>query len=260
MKMKFTALLLTSLICMAGAVSCGKVENTDTSSTAELKIDTTTAAATAEGETTTTAAETTTTAAEGETTTAAVGYEATTAAETTQAAAADATTAAQAEATAAPTEAPTEAPAQQQEQPQNNDNGSETQNTEPETKSVQFSTDLLLANAADTIAALGGSPTTSVSPSCTNNGCDVKTYTYPDMEIQCYIDGGVEYLYSITIKGGDHATSKGIKVGSSRADVEAAYGAGVESGTMIVYADGNKEMDITYNGDTVAAIDFYTPV
>ena len=220
MKMKLTALLLTSLICMAGAVSCGKTESA-ADDKIELDIPATTTSENADGTTTTEDTAATTTSADGKTTTAAA--DATTTSSEAAAAGADATTAAQAaETTAAPTEAPTEAQAQQQEQQQqNNDNNNETQN-EPEKKDIQFSTDLLLQNAADTIAALGGSPTTSVSPSCTNNGCDVKTYTYPDMEVQCYIDGGVEYIYSITIKGGDFATAKGIKVGSSRADVEAA--------------------------------------
>ena len=257
MKMKLTALLLTSLICMAGAVSCGKTESA-ADDKIELDIPATTTSENADGTTTTEDTAATTTSADGETTTAAA--DATTTSSEAAAAGADATTAAQAaETTAAPTEAPTEAQAQQQEQQQNNDNNNETQN-EPEKKDIQFSTDLLLQNAADTIAALGGSPTTSVSPSCTNNGCDVKTYTYPDMEVQCYIDGGVEYIYSITIKGGDFATAKGIKVGSSRADVEAAYGTGEEMSGMIIYKDGDKEMDITYSGDTVSAIDFFTPV
>ena len=253
MKMKLTALLLTSLICMAGAVSCGKTESA-ADDKIELDIPATTTSENADGTTTTEDTAATTTSADGKTTTAAA--DATTTSSEAAAAGADATTAAQAaETTAAPTEAPTEAQAQQQ----NNDNNNETQN-EPEKKDIQFSTDLLLQNAADTIAALGGSPTTSVSPSCTNNGCDVKTYTYPDMEVQCYIDGGVEYIYSITIKGGDFATAKGIKVGSSRADVEAAYGTGEEMSGMIIYKDGDKEMDITYSGDTVSAIDFFTPV
>ena len=260
MKLRLTALLLTSIICMAGAVSCGTAGTADLS-TAELSVNSTTAAATANAEeTTTTDAVTTTdsgettTTAEGETTTAAGE-----AAETTAANAAAAT-----EAPAAATEAPTEAPAQQQEQPQQNndapaDNGSN--NTQPDAQEVKFSTDDLLKNAADIISALGGSPITSTSPSCTSNGCDVKTYDYAgELKIQCYIDGGVEYFFDYDILGGNYATSKGIKVGSSRADVEAAYGTGEESGNMLIYTDGDKQLIFTMNGDTVSEIDFYVPV
>lgn len=255
MKMKFTALLLTSLICMASVASCGKVSNVEGGDgTASLKVASTTTAASSDGETTTTDAATTT--AGSETTTAADG-ETTTSAESQ--AAAEAATTAQTEAAAAQTEAPTEAPAQQQEQQQNNDNSGETHN-EPEKKNVQFSTDLLLANAADTIAVLGAPASSSVSAACTSNGSDVKDYYYPDLKIECYIDGGADYIFSIEITGGDYTTSKGIKVGSSRADVEAAYGTGEEASGMIIYSDGSKEMDITYSGDTVSRIDFYTPV
>lgn len=256
MKMKCTALLLTAIMCMAGAVSCGTVENAGESS-AELKISTTTAST----EDVTTSAETGTATDEGATTEAAETTETTaeTAAETTAAAEA---------AAAAPTEAPAdnsaaannEAPAQQQEQPQQNNETPADNGSEPDKKNVQFSTDDLLKNGAETVAALGNPDSTSISPSCTNNGCDIKEYQYPDLEMQCYIDGGVEYICYVKIKGGDYSTTKGIKVGSSRADVEAAYGAGEEMSGMVVYADGNKEMDITYNGDTVASIEFYTPV
>ena len=78
--------------------------------------------------------------------------------------------------------------------------------------------------------------------------------------VQCYIDGGVEYFFDYDILGGNYSTSKGIKVGSSRADVEAAYGAGEESGNMLIYNDGAKQLIFTLNGDTVSEIDFYVPV
>lgn len=252
MKLRLTALLLTSIICMAGAVSCGTAGTADLS-TAELSVNSTTAATTANAEETTTTDAVTTTDS-GETTTTAEG-------ETTTAAGEAAETTA---ANAAATEAPTEAPAQQQEQPQQNndapaDNGNN--NTQPNAQEVKFSTDDLLKNAADIISALGGSPITSTSPSCTSNGCDVKTYDYAgELKIQCYIDGGVEYLFDYDILGGNYATSKGIKVGSSRADVEAAYGTGEESGNMLIYTDGDKQLIFTMNGDTVSEIDFYVPV
>lgn len=261
MKMRCTALLLTALICMAGAASCGKVQTADDSS-ASLKISATT---TATGDvTTSTETGTTTTGNDGSTNT-------TTGTDTTTAASADTTAAAaQGEAaTAAPTAAPAdnggnnETPAAQEQPQQNNetpaDNGNA--NTQPVAQEVKFSTDDLLKNAADIIAALGGSPVTSTAPACTSNGCDVKTYDYAgELKIQCYIDGGVEYFFDYDILGGNYATSKGIKVGSSRADVEAAYGTGEESGNMLIYNDGAKQLIFTLNGDTVSEIDFYVPV
>ncbi len=260
MKMRCTALLLTALICMAGATSCGKVQTADESS-AHLKIAVTTTAA---GDvTTSTGTGTTTTGNDGSTDT-------TTGTDTTTAAAAETTAAsAQGEAAPAATAAPAdnggnnETPAAQEQPQQNNetpvDNGNA--NTQPVAQEVKFSTDDLLKNAADIIAALGGSPVTSTAAACTSNGCDVKTYDYAgELKIQCYIDGGVEYFFDYDILGGNYSTSKGIKVGSSRADVEAAYGAGEESGNMLIYNDGAKQLIFTLNGDTVSEIDFYVPV
>lgn len=260
MKMRCTALLLTALICMAGAASCGKVQTADESS-AHLKIAVTTTAA---GDvTTSTETGTTTTGNDGSTDT-------TTGTDTTTAAAAETTAAsAQGEAAPAATAAPAdnggnnETPAAQEQPQQNNetpvDNGNA--NTQPVAQEVKFSTDDLLKNAADIIAALGGSPVTSTASACTTNGCDVKTYDYAgELKIQCYIDGGVEYFFDYDILGGNYSTSKGIKVGSSRADVEAAYGAGEESGNMLIYNDGAKQLIFTLNGDTVSEIDFYVPV
>lgn len=260
MKMRCTALLLTALICMAGAASCGKVQTADESS-AHLKIAVTTTAA---GDvTTSTGTGTTTTGNDGSTDT-------TTGTDTTTAAAAETTAAsAQGEAAPAATAAPAdnggnnETPAAQEQPQQNNetpvDNGNA--NTQPAAQEVKFSTDDLLKNAADIIAALGGSPVTSTASACTSNGCDVKTYDYAgELKIQCYIDGGVEYFFDYDILGGSYSTSKGIKVGSSRADVEAAYGTGEESGNMLIYTDGAKQLIFTLNGDTVSEIDFYVPV
>lgn len=250
MKIKCTALLLTAIICMAGAVSCGKVETAGENS-AQLNISVTT---TSDDVTTSTETGTATTGEDGT-------AETTATTETTAAGEAETTAA-----SAGQAETPADngaannndAGAQQQEQQQNN-TPAETPSEAPK-KDMQFSIDDLLKNGADIIAALGNPDSTSISPACTTNGCDIKEYKYPDLEVQCYIDNNVEYICFISIKGGDYATTKGIKVGSSRADVEAAYGAGEETGGMIVYADGNKEMDITYNGDTVSAIEFYTAV
>lgn len=260
MKMRCTALLLTALICMAGAASCGKVQTADESS-ANLKISATT---TATGDvTTSTETGTTTTGNDGSANTT-TGTDTTTAsAETTTAAAAQGEAAPAATAAPADNGGNNETPAAQEQPQQNNETPADNGNTnqEPAAQEVKFSTDDLLKNAADIIAALGGSPVTSTASACTSNGCDVKTYDYAgELKIQCYIDGGVEYFFDYDILGGNYSTSKGIKVGSSRADVEAAYGAGEASGNMLIYNDGAKQLIFTLNGDTVSEIDFYVPV
>lgn len=148
-----------------------------------------------------------------------------------------------AETQAPETQQPTEAPAQ----------------PEP-TEKVKFSMDNLLNDASGIIASLGTPSYSGGGAACLTNGHDDKIYQYDGLEIQCYIDGDTEYIFQINITGGDYETDKGIRIGSTRAEVESAYGTGSESGNMIVYSSGDNEMDIQYNGDTVASIFFYTPV
>lgn len=129
-----------------------------------------------------------------------------------------------------------------------------------QSETVKFKMEDLLSDASGIIAGLGTPSYTGGGAACLTNGHDDKIYQYDGLEIQCYIDGDTEYIFQINITGGDYQTDKGIKIGSTRAEVESAYGTGTESGNIIVYSSGNNEMDIQYNGDTVASIFFYTPV
>lgn len=259
MNIRYTALLLSAVMCMAGAVSCGKDEPTGESS-ANLKISSTTTAAS--GVTTSAETGTTTTDISGSTAL-------TTGTDVTTAAAAE-TTADTAQSDSAPAAAPApadnggnnEAPAAQEQPQQNNEtpanNGNA--NTQPVAQEVKFSTDDLLSNASGKIAELGSPDRSEEANGCLSKGDGQKNYYYPDLEIQCYTENGAEYIYDILIKGGNYATSKGIKVGSSRADVEAAYGAGEVSGNMLIYSNGDKQLIFTMNGDTVSEIEFYLSV
>ncbi len=132
----------------------------------------------------------------------------------------------------------------------------ESQPTEP----IKFKMEDLLSDASEIIANLGNPNYAGTSESCLSNGLDNKTYQYDGLEIQCYIDGDTEYIYMITILGGDYETDKGIKIGSSRTEVESIYGTGIDSGNMTIYTSGDSEMDIQYSNDIVTSIFFYTPV
>ena len=124
----------------------------------------------------------------------------------------------------------------------------------------EFTVDNLLNDASGLLGMLGTPSYSGEAPGCTSNGNDVKIYQYDGIEIQCYIDGATEYIFSIEITDSRYVTDKGIKAGSSRAEVESAYGTGETSGNMTVYYTGNNEMDIEYTGDTVSSIFFYAPV
>lgn len=272
--MNSKALLLTVMAVLTmSAVSCGKddIENSVSMSLSENKTTESTTENSTEETTETT--ETTTTVSSVTTES---GTETTDVSTTTT----DTTTTT----TSAETSQPEETPQQEQnEQPDNNndenqnvqddsnnnqqqDNNNNDNNVndipqnEPQHKEVKFSMENLLSDASGIIPDLGNPDYSGQSAACTSNGNDVKIYQYSGLSIQCYIDGDREYIFQIEITEDKYQTDKGIKVGSTRSEVESAYGTGTESGNYIIYSSGNNEMDIQYNGDTVISILFYTPV
>lgn len=132
--------------------------------------------------------------------------------------------------------------------------------TEDNTFDFKFTVDNLLNDASGLLATLGTPDYSGEAPGCTSNGNDVKIYQYDGLEIQCYIDGATEYIFSIEITSDKYITDRDIKTGCTRAEVESAYGVGETSGNMTIYYTGNNEMDIEYNDDTVTSIFFYAPV
>ena len=237
MKLKLTALSLASLLCMAAAVSCG---GDDVSSTDSVSInieattsDTTTTAESSDTETTTSDAKSTETTTENETTTEKADENSDTE-ETTAAENSEETT------TAAPqqTEAPTDAPAPEQPQA---------------AEEIVLSANDLFTDTNAMLAKLGNYESTSVAPACTQSGSDITTYVYKDIEIQSYNDGSGDRICGIKIKGGNYKTAEGIKIGSSKADAEAAYGTDNTGYAMI---SNDKDLYITYSGDSVSVIEF----
>lgn len=130
----------------------------------------------------------------------------------------------------------------------------------PVVQQAQFSFGNLDSSALDVVASLGDALDIQNATGCLSNGADQRIYVYDGLKLSCYMNGDTPYIYEINITNGNYSTSSGITVGSSRASVEAAYGAGSASGDYVIYYDGNKELDIQYNGDTVASIVFYMAV
>ena len=156
----------------------------------------------------------------------------------TEATTEETTTQATEEATEPPTEAPTEAVKQE----------------------VKFSFDTLLSSAGSVTSSLGEPMNVATAPSCYTNGGDSKIYTYDGLIVECYVLDGAETICCVTITNANYSTDKGIKIGSSKAEVEAAYGAGEEIGYYTIYPSGNKELDVKYEGDVVTELMFYTAV
>lgn len=115
-------------------------------------------------------------------------------------------------------------------------------------------------SVSELLAALGDGYEYAEAVSCVYEGMD-KTYTYPDAVVYTYPDGGTEHLMELYCSGGDVKTSRGIAIGSSRADVIAAYGEPTsEFGITVSYelaADGDMLPASLYfliRGDAVQAI------
>lgn len=147
-----------------------------------------------------------------------------------------------------------------QQQPQQPQHDPEPDVPSGNSASVTFDYSALNSDPANFTSVLGTPNDVMTSPGCLANGADSKVYTYDGLTITSFVLNGGEYIYDITITGSGYSTSAGISVGSSRSDVENVYGAGQESGSYVIYQDGNNELDFEYSGDTVKSITFYMPV
>jgi hypothetical protein len=254
MKFRSIAAGAAALLCAAALASCGTVENIADSSAPA--VETTTEAATATEATTeaekTEAPTTTEAATEAETTSSAEEEttEQATDAEETEAPVEEDDEIIVEEETEAPVEEETEAPVEEE---QAQAVGSF------DSSDLSFSGGSLLGDASGLIASLGSTSNIEEAPSCLSNGADMKIYHYSGVDVSCYIDGGSEIIYDITITGG-YSTPKGIAPGSSKADVIAAYGEGNDCGSYILYGSEGYGLYIYLSGDTVSYIDYYAEV
>lgn len=91
------------------------------------------------------------------------------------------------------------------------------------------------ADVAALLDAFGGDYAYSEAISCVYTGMD-KTYEYPNCILYTYPDGDTDRLMELYCTA-DVTTSRGITIGSSRKDVEKAYGSGyTEAGITLTYA------------------------
>lgn len=260
MKMRIIIAAVLAVMCTA-AVSCGTVENLNEQSTA--KIQTTTEKSSKPAEVTSEEAATTadvTKTAEKTTVeeTTAVIVEEPTEAENDESSLEDP----QVPETDAPEiEAPTDPPVE--EAP-----ATEAPTEEPaapaavgsfDNSDLSFNGGSLLGDASGLVGAMGAPSSVDEAAGCLSNGADQKIYHFGGVDVSCYVQDGAEYIYDITITGG-YTTSKGIGIGSSKADVIAAYGEGADSGQYILYGSGDYGLYIYFSGDSVSMIDYYAAV
>ena len=242
---KYLGFVIASLLAAGMVTGCGEsitegnsdiIEVTGTSVTS-VTADTTNADARTTTEDEAAGTETTTEAAEQKK-----------AAETTAAAESSADEPAATEAPESSEAAATEAPAQQQEQPQT---------TEPPAEEKPYLLDeLKLGESCADYVAAHPDCRQETAPSCIGKGED-HVYTYADFTLYSYVEDGKDSLREIAVTGGDFETRKGIRIGSTTAEVTAAYGEPEEPG-FYSYQTEDGRLQIFFDGDKVSKLDFFT--
>lgn len=110
------------------------------------------------------------------------------------------------------------------------------------------------AGWADIYAKLGKEDAYFESNSCAFQGLD-KVYTYGSVVVQTYPVNEVDFVYSIELKDDTVETPEGIYIGASKADVENAYGTPADqTDTAYIYKQGESQLNIMFDGDTVTNI------
>lgn len=105
-------------------------------------------------------------------------------------------------------------------------------------------------------SALGEPDEFGSARSCVEDGDD-KVYTYGGTVIYTYITNGIDVISLIEITGGESLPS-GIHIGSTRAEVIAAYGSAyTEEGTELLYEMGDKTIGLQMSGDTISFIELF---
>lgn len=112
------------------------------------------------------------------------------------------------------------------------------------------------ANVAPILSALGEWREYAESASCAFEGLD-KVYTYSGFEIQTYPMGEQDFVYAIVLYDDTVTTDKGIHIGSTAADVTAAYGTPEkETATAITYNGEGMTLQFLLRDGTVTSIQY----
>ena len=109
---------------------------------------------------------------------------------------------------------------------------------------------------AEVLAALGEPKSYFEAESCAFEGMD-KTYTYSGFVITTRPDGEKDFVNSIALTDDSAATPEGLYIGSSAADVTAAYGQSAgATNTFIPYTKGNTSLNFVLSGGKVISIEY----
>ena len=109
---------------------------------------------------------------------------------------------------------------------------------------------------AQVLTDLGEAQSYFEAESCAFEGLD-KTYTYPGFVITTRPEGEKDYVNSIRLTDDSVSTGEGIYIGSTEADVKAAYGedGGADQG-MLSYTAGGVSLNFILEGGAVISIEY----
>ncbi len=112
------------------------------------------------------------------------------------------------------------------------------------------------ADAAPILSALGQWSDYAESASCAFVGLD-KIYTYAGFELQTYPDQDKDYVYSVILYDDTVTTDKGIRIGSARDAVTAAYGTpSEETDTALTYNGKGMTLQFLLRDGAVTSIQY----
>ena len=137
---------------------------------------------------------------------------------------------------------------------ENNPGGTPAQSSDNYTFTYSGTKITVNTDVTPVLAALGDPTKYYESESCAYQGLD-KTYTYPLFVIYTYPSGTGDMISSIELKADAVATEEGIKIGSSKDEVTAAYGAPAEEkGSVIKYKKGETVLSFVFTDNAVTGI------
>ena len=115
---------------------------------------------------------------------------------------------------------------------------------------------MMNAEAAPVLEALGEPVSYTEEASCAFTGLD-KTYFYGGFYLQTYPLGDADYIYSLWLVDDSSTTPEGIYIGSTQAEVEAAYGADAFNGSNAYILKGTTStLTIILSDGVVSSIQY----
>lgn len=111
-------------------------------------------------------------------------------------------------------------------------------------------------NMNELLSGLGEAKSVFEAPSCAAQGT-AYVYNYTSFEIETYPDGKNNLIAYIILKDDMVATSEGIDLSKTKADVIKAYGEGYkEDGSRLTYEKDGMKLNFIFEGENIKSIEY----